>query len=426
MENKFSKGRLAAAVGAAALAMGAAAPANAVVVVGGDNGWEISFDGNVNLFYTVSTVTTTSRGLSTSGAATTAPTRTKIDSSHLNEGLLPAFFSFNVTSPTVNGLTGSARIAFAPDSSSAKNTRLDKGFPGGALGNGTIDMREVVGNVSGDFGTFSFGRTLSIFGRQAILNDQTLFGVGAPAGFNNGGGTTLGRIGAGYVYPAFRTRFAYATPNINGFTAEVGIFDPMTPIGTPSAAFESDTPRFEGEVTYATAFDQGTFKGWVGGMWQEIKNQAQSADVTSSAVEVGGKVTYAGFHVTGTYYNGSGLGYILRLDGSSFACGGGTCEEADNDGYYVQGGYTFNGTTMIAASYGENKVDGFVNATTGNVAEQKSDMWTVGVYHDVAPWLKVVGEYSDGKQTRTSAVAGVGNLASRKFDIFSVGAFIFW
>ena len=48
-----SKTRIAAAVGAAAFGAGLAAPAGAVVVVGGDNGWEVSFDGNVNAFYTV-------------------------------------------------------------------------------------------------------------------------------------------------------------------------------------------------------------------------------------------------------------------------------------------------------------------------------------------------------------------------------------
>ena len=54
METKFTKSKLAAAIGSATLAMALSGPANAVVVVGGDNGWEISFDGEVNQFYTFS------------------------------------------------------------------------------------------------------------------------------------------------------------------------------------------------------------------------------------------------------------------------------------------------------------------------------------------------------------------------------------
>ena len=46
----FKKTKLAAAVGTAALAMGLSAPVNAVVL-GGDNGWEVSYTGTINLFY---------------------------------------------------------------------------------------------------------------------------------------------------------------------------------------------------------------------------------------------------------------------------------------------------------------------------------------------------------------------------------------
>jgi len=53
MANQFSKTKLAAAVSAAAFGAGLSAPAGAVVVVGGNDGWEVSFDGNVNAFYTV-------------------------------------------------------------------------------------------------------------------------------------------------------------------------------------------------------------------------------------------------------------------------------------------------------------------------------------------------------------------------------------
>ena len=69
-------------------------------------------------------------------------------------------------------------------------------------------MREVFFNVECSFGTISAGRTLSLYQRQAILQDMTLFGVGA-SGSLDGSGTSLGRIAYGYVYPEFNTRFVY-------------------------------------------------------------------------------------------------------------------------------------------------------------------------------------------------------------------------
>jgi len=424
---QFKKTKLATAVGTAALAMSLGGPANAVVV-GGDGGWEVSFTGTINLFYNQIDFEFTTSGLP-------GPQE---DSAHLNEGLLPAFFTFKAVSPTVNGLTGTAQISFAPDSSNSKHTRNDKG-------GSAIDMREVFFNVDGSFGTISAGRTLGLFQRQAILKDQTLFGVGAFA-IPDQGGTTLGRIGYGYIYPEFRTRFAYKTPNINGFQLEVGVFDPQEGIGATSFAFETDTPQFQAEATYNTTFQGGTFGLWAGGYWQEQEFQSGvSDDVTSWGWNVGADIGFGGFNVVGSYYDGEALGLDFKnvtsgpgsvglfgvvgpagLGNGGFLCNAtGTCDEADNDGFYVQGSYTFGGKTKVAISYGESNQDSEVNPATGNTFnEVEHEMWTVGVYHDVTSWLKVVAEYNDADQEAdTPAGARVDGLEA---DGFSVGGFIFW
>jgi len=196
-----SKTKIAAAVGAAALGAGLAAPAGAVVVVGGDNGWEVSFDGNVNAFYTV--------GDYDKGYVTEAADKT---SSRVHSGFLPAFFSFNVKSPTIDGMTGSARISFAPTiqtggTKTQFSSQSGNVGPVPGIGGATIDTREVVANLSGGFGEVSFGRTLSLFGRNAILNDMTLFGVGFAPGADSFGFVTFGRVGHGYTYPDFAARF---------------------------------------------------------------------------------------------------------------------------------------------------------------------------------------------------------------------------
>jgi len=401
--------KLAAALGTATLVAAFSAPANAAIVLGGDNGWEVSYGGFVNLFYTQT-------DFDYAGAGNDQ------DSAHLNEGLLPAFHTLTAKSPEINGLKGTAQITFAPDSSGAKNKRLNKA---GA----EIDMREVFFNVSGDFGTISAGRTLSLFQRQAILKDMTLFGMGALAG-PDGGGTGLGRIGFGYVYPDFRTRFAYKTPDINGFNLELGIFDPQEPAGADIA--ETDTPQFQMEGTYTHAFDNGSFNAWLGLLWQEMEVNdpvsGGSGDVDSFGWNVGVDIKFGGFNVVGSYYDGEALGAgIFSLGGGDgFGCIGddlttptvdeADCDEADANGYYVQGSYTFNGATKVGVSYGRSLQDD----NSAGAVDTENTLWTVGVYHDINSWLKVMAEYNH-YESRNWILGEIDGA-----DNFSVGGFLLW
>ena len=48
------------------------------------------------------------------------------------------------------------------------------------------------------------------------------------------------------------------------------------------------------------------------------------------------------------------------------------------------------------------------------IGKTERELWTVGVYHDVNSWLKVVAEYSNFD-------AGAGET-----DTFSLGGFLLW
>ena len=401
--------KLATTLSTLALVAAFSMPTNAAVVLGGSDGWEVSYGGFINLFYTQSDF---------EGGE---------DSAHLQEGLLPSFHTMVVKTPEVNGLTGTGQITFAVDTSAEKGGRLNKS---GVLGTGSnIDMREVFFNVAGDFGTISVGRTLALFQRQAILQDITLFGMGYIGG-PDGGGTGLGRIGAGYVYPDFRTRFVYQTPDMNGFQLSVGIFDPQEPLGPDSSyGSETDTPQFQAEATYNSAFEGGSFSAWAGFLWQEQEITSSpcqmeddegdclvaggTGDVESVGWNVGATVNASGFSVTGSYYDGEALGSVLFAlgGGDAFDCNNTGCNEADNDGFYVQSSYTFNGTTKIGGGYGESRQDADLTYGIGKV---ERELWTVGVYHDVNSWLKVIAEYSNFD-------AGAGDT-----DTFSIGGFLLW
>ena len=76
-----------------------------------------------------------------------------------------------------------------------------------------------------------------------------------------------------------------------------------------------------------------------------------------------------------------------------------------------QSSYTFNGTTKIGGGYGESRQD--ADAMYG-IGKTERELWTVGVYHDVNSWLKVIAEYSNFD-------AGAGST-----DTFSLGGFLLW
>ena len=375
---QFKKSKLATAV----LAASVCAPASAATWSAGD--WEVSYTGTINLFANM---------INNDVAG-------GLDSFHMNEGLLPAFHTMKAVSPATNGLTGTAQISFAPDSSRAKTDDQAK--------NGNqIDMREVFFAVDGSFGTISIGTTLSLFQRQAILNDMTLFGVGAFSG-TEGSGTTLGRIGYGYTYPEFNSRMTWKSPDMSGFGIEVGIFDPDE---NTLASFETDTPQFQVEASYSTSFDGGSVMVWAGGLHQEMERVA-GGDVTSVGMNLGAKVSAGALSLVGSWFDGEAIGTIRTLDsfsGNAFTCAGTTCTEADNDGYYIQAMYNMNGKTNIGLSYGESSQDA---DAAGNTADS-NELTTVGVYHDVNSWLKLVAEYNM-------------QSGAQENDHLSLGGFIFW
>jgi predicted porin len=299
-------------------------------------------------------------------------------------------------SPATNGLTGTAQISFAPDSSSGKVSGQNKG-------GGSIDMREVFFNVEGSFGTISVGRTLSLFSRGAILNDMTLFGVGASGGID-GGGTSLGRIGNGYTYAEFNTRFAWKSPDMSGFNVEIGIFDPLEGSGGNTANFETDTPQFQIAANYSTSFDGGSLSVWADGIYQEMSGRADAAagfntsgEVTTQGFGFGVNVAAGGVGLVVSMYDGEGLGSLRQVDTNSYQCTATRCTEAEADGYYIQATYNVSPATKVGVSYGESNQDnvsltGAVNNTGDTDIERSIELTSFGVYHEVNSWLRVVGE----------------------------------
>ena len=406
------------AVAGVAIATAYTAPADAKVTLMAEepSGWSFSVDGNVNAFYVYSTGKNANMA-----SGQTARTSTE-DNSRIQTGLLPSKFGFGVQGPASNGVQLRGYFALYPQIQNG-NQKTARGAQ--------VDMREIYSAASGDFGEVLFGRTLSLFQRNAIVQDMTLFGVGATADNVGNNGTTLGRIGFGYVYPDFNASFRYTTPSYNGTTLSVGLYDPSdiqssTGDGAEAAiTFDgADMPRLEGELNInLSQISEGSNLA-ISGMYQEAQYKAGNAneggpEIEAHGIHVGGTLVGGPTAITAHYYNGECLGITLQLAHGAVS-GDGQCR--DHDGYYVQGTYSY-GAGKIGVSYGGSFQDKVGNDGGVYDVKEEQTMYTVGIYHNLAPEWLAVAEYSHAEEDWYDKEAADEKGES---DIFSVGMFYLW
>ncbi len=462
MIGKVVRNGLLATAAFIALLLASSGPAAAKIQLFGDDptGWEVSFDGSVNAFYVFSDNDAAPADV---GAGRAAGLIGPSDgtSSRIRTGLLPAVFGINVKSPEINGNTVGARLGLYPQIQNP-NTKTaffgPDGTAGGRQAGAQIDLREIFGTFEGDWGQILGGRTLGIFQGKNILKDATLFGVGGVGG-QASGGTTLGRIGLGYVYPDFNARIQYTTPSFNGFKATVAAFDPSVIRGRTASggsltgqivARETDIPRVEGEVSWAGKRGDVGIEIFVNAMWQQAEFDADAGDaapngalagvpgfkanldgtdVTSWGIGPGIQLILpvgpGSFEVVGSAYVGEGLGSTFQLDQDALDAVG---DERDHWGFYAQGKYSFGQGTSIAGSYGGNfsdetsfderaRVAGIIAVDTIGVEEQR--LADVMIFHDVNKNFRIIAEYA--RQT-TEWFDG----RDQDQDIVAVGTFFFW
>ncbi|PPR35676.1 MAG: hypothetical protein CFH25_00107 [Alphaproteobacteria bacterium MarineAlpha6_Bin3] len=401
-------------IGAAgvALATAYAVPADAKVTLMADepSGWSFSVDGNVNAFVVYSSGTADAN----IGTAHAAQRSSAGDNTRIQTGLLPSKFGFGVQGPASNGVQLRGYFGLYPQiqNSATKTAR-------GAQ----IDMREMYAAASGDFGEILFGRTLSLFQRNAIVQDMTLFGVGATNNNVTNGGTTLGRIGFGYVYPDFNANVRYTTPSYNGTTVSIGLFDPSQirsttgMAATEFVANEANFPRLEGELNISLDNLSKGSNLVFSGVYQEAEN---ASEIEAHGIHVGGTLAAGPAALTAHYYNGECLGITLQLDTGGVSSDG-ICRDAD--GFYVQGTYSY-GAGKVGISWGGSYQDQ-AGTDASNAFDEKDaqEMFTVGLYHNLAPEWLAVAEYSQTNEEWYDTDAGDDDAES---SIFSVGMFYLW
>jgi hypothetical protein len=354
------------------LALGVATTAQAQgLTMQMSNGWSFSFAGNVNVFW-VFAADSTKAGKTSS----------------LRTGLLPAFATFDAKGKEA-GMTLGVHFGFAPQIQNGGNNHDAQGAQ--------IDMRQVYLTLGlADGSSILAGRELGLFDRQNILNDQTLFGVGA-VGAAKGGGTTLGRIGYGYIYPDFNAQVTYTSPARNPLQVSVGLFQPAV-----EGALYSVTkmPRLEAEAVWHQTQGTNRYTVWVGGEWQSVSSN-DPGDSSQSVVgaSAGVKVDVSDLSVVVSGYLGKGIGGAFGFTSFAPALNDQVSTSGNlrkEDGGYVQVGYAVDKKTTIAGGWGTSRLKGAGASTSDGTDGPLGvvSLYTIGVYHQWTKSLKLVFEGS--------------------------------
>ena len=347
-----------------ALLFGAASGANAQALsMQMSNGWTFGFAGNVNIFAMYQSVSSSNNATGSPGQLVTGADTKGL---YYGTGLLPAFATFSAMGKEGNTNLG-VHFGFAPQVQCGGNAHDCFGAQ--------IDMRQVFMTVGGSWGTITAGKELGIYQRSNILNDQTLFGVGG--GGIAPGGTTLGRIGFGYVYPNFVPQFSYSSPAGKTTSFNIGLMEPST-FGSYT---ELTIPRLEAEVSFKAGNNLSVF---VGGTAQNGKDPI--ADESKTAVGASGGLTYktGTFSVHGSGYYGKGISTTLMFNGNSQSGG----ELTKSYGYYGQLTFTpANSKATFAGSFGSSFL-----ADDGNNFKTENSLVSGGIYYQATKSLKLVGE----------------------------------
>jgi predicted porin len=349
--------------------LSAASVANAgIVIPAGD--WTMDINGNVNIFATMTNADDTATV--TGGIATVKDTAGEDTKFSMGTGLLPAWLGFTGTTRQ-NDLDVSFTISIQPSTSDNSST-------GDA---GTMLTRQAFltfGDAS--WGTVKMGKDLGIFASDAILNDITLLGVGGAA---TGGITTLGGIGSGYLYPAFRGQIAYTTPNMNGLQVTLGITNPDQGQDAGGLADYDDRFGLEGKAVYS----MGSGKVWAGFSSYDVADSGGDYDATAG--EIGAAFNAGNLGLVAYYYSGEGNGA-----GNGLNRLGGNANERDNDGGYLQATYVIPSGTKLGVAVATSSQDLAPGETAGaTAAHDSNDRWTVGAYHPLTKHLNLVAEYND-------------------------------
>lgn len=333
----------------AALSLSAVQPGNAAFVIGGENGWQLSTDGIVDVFATyrsTSPAPKSSVGLNLLGGDPKAYDQRF----GVGIGLLPSVVAFNVKAPTTNGVDSTVRVGIYPTIQNHTNDRLET--------TPDIDFREFFYTARGSYGELLAGRALNLFQGKNILTDMTLLTAGVvPSGRR---GTTLGHIGTGYLYANFGPQIRYTTPDLSGTKIAIAIGEPYN---ISDQTGKTNSPRVEAEISFAKTFGGTSIQAWVSGLYQSATRKETAAarpgkDNQSVGGAYGISAGFSGINLLLSGYGGKGLGMISAQDGSiagDMTSVDASGKERTHWGFLTQATYKVTPSVMLGVNYGQSR-----------------------------------------------------------------------
>lgn len=396
------------AVASAVLALSASANAG-IIIPAGD--WTVDINGNVNA-YATSTRAKDAEACTAGGATFGCLANTKVggekDYNAIGTGLLPAWL----------GVTGTTR---QNDTDVSFNISMQPNVSDNAIsGDSKTPLFRTAYLSFGDksWGTIKLGKDIGIFGSQAILNDMTLLGVGAQVTALSGTSTTLGGIGTGYIYAAWKGQATYTTPNFNGFQVSLGLTNPNQGLGSTgvtdsTATLAQDRFGMEGQASYTFSADAISGKVWMSGATYKVK-PAAAIEYTADVVDVGANFNAGNAGITGYYYKGEGVGTTMMHNAAASVTG----NKRDSDGGYLQATYVLPSKTKLGLAYGVSKLDLATGESLTSLVKENKRI-TLGAYHPLTKHLNLVGELN---QIESESQLGRKNTS----DSVSLGAILFF
>jgi len=121
------------------LVLAGAGQAEAAFVVGGENGWQLSTDGIVDVFSVYQSTSPKPSGSRFTTFLNENPDY--FQNFGVKVGLLPSVVAFNVKAPTVNGVDSSVRVGIYPSIQNSSDNRFDT--------RPNIDFREIFYTAKG-------------------------------------------------------------------------------------------------------------------------------------------------------------------------------------------------------------------------------------------------------------------------------------
>jgi hypothetical protein len=386
---------------------------------------DLNISAIVNGFYTYSSADKATPRTAVDGGLTDA---SGFDSSSVRNGLLPGAIIVSA-STTQDGIDLTAVFGAYPgiNSSTAGALGANSGGNATALGTSGIDFRKTyITAGTAEYGTIKIGRDIGLFGQDAILNDQTLLGVGATGGNADPGNTSLGRIGYGYIYADFMPQITYISPIFAGFQGSLGVFQPLNEFdfsGDSGSSGEHSAPMFQGRFTYDYKAASWATHIWAGFMTQTQDGIVQLSNgvitntrnsKTAVVGEGGANVTIGPVGLQGYFYRGSGVGSTalffdgLSLDGAF----------RDSEGGYVQAFFKPTAKLKLIGSYGESSLF-LAPGEYDPTLVRRNESETGGAYYSLTDWLTLVGEY-----THTNSYSHGPNQSEA--NSISAGAILFY